>query len=194
MIARHGSLMTQRDEFVEVQFTDGVKLRTAFAWRVDRYAHAVTLVEPAGEHTLIESMEGNPDDPWPPSPAFQQLSMQGEGEQRVALLVGMAGKSHWSMSVEVSGDRRGIVFDVACRVNESAESLGSWYRTNGLAMVDQRTTAGQIDTRRYALSLDSTLPLESQSLSTSDNQLRIDSVATHSPPCTARWKYALTLV
>lgn len=187
--------MKQGGESIQFKLTEGVGLRTTFVWRDDRYAHVVMLIKPKGEHTLLESAEGKPDDPWPPSPAFQQLSVQGTGDQRVVFLVGMAGKSHWSMSVEVSQPQRRIVFDVACRVNESGETLGSSYLADGYTMADPSTAVGEFGAIRYALVLGPTLTPVAQSLSASADQLRVDCLTEHSTmPYTARWQYAVALV
>ena len=191
----HGMAMNQRDESIQFKLTEGVGLRTTFVWRDDRYAHVVTLIEPKGEHMLLESAEGKPDDPWPSSPAFQQLSVQGTGDQRVVFLVGMAGKSHWSMSVVVSQPQRGIVFDVACRVNESVGILGSSYLADGYTMVDPSTAVGECGAIRYALVLGPKMTPVAQSLTTSADQLRVDCLTTHSTvPYTARWQYAVALI
>lgn len=187
--------MTQRGESLDLYLAGEVGLRTTFVWREDRYAHVVALYGATGEHILLESIEGSPDDPWPPSPAFQQLSMQGDGDQRVALLVGMAGRSHWSMSVEVAASRRGFVFDVACRLNEAAEELGSSYSAAGHAIIDPRTATGQSDANRYTLVLDPSLPPDAQSLSTAGDLLRVHCLASQATlPCTARWKYQVAVL
>jgi len=41
-------------------------------------------------------------------------------------MVGMAGHSHWSLSLEAKDDGR-LVFDVACRVGKAVAWLGSQY-------------------------------------------------------------------
>ncbi len=43
------------------------------------------------------------------------IERQDAGRE-VALLVGMAGKSHWSASVEIDASQPRVLFDVACRV------------------------------------------------------------------------------
>lgn len=76
---------------------------------------------------LLESVEGGGDDPWPPSPPLQELHIERQAVGReVALLVGRAGRSHWSLSVEAFENR--LVLDAACRLSTDAEWLGSSYR------------------------------------------------------------------
>src|SRR5262245_46882266 len=45
-----------------------------------------------------------------------------------ALLVGMAGRSHWSGSIEATPASAEIVFDLACRHSGAPQELGSRYR------------------------------------------------------------------
>jgi hypothetical protein len=112
-----------------------LRVRLCFVWSGDRYAHRLEVTDDGQEQFCFESLEGAPGEAWPPSPALQQLSFQpGVSGGQCALLVGMAGKSHWSLSVETH--ESSFVFDVACRVQQSPEWLGSSYRiarlgTNG---------------------------------------------------------------
>ena len=78
---------------------------------------------------VSESIEGTPVDDWPPSPALQSLSfhMLPDGRQ-AALLVGMAGSSHWSASIEPCADEPRLRFDIACRHSRRPERLGSQYQ------------------------------------------------------------------
>ena len=43
------------------------------------------------------------------------------------LLVGMAGRTHWSAAVEAAADRKSIVFDVAARIQTVPTCLVSQY-------------------------------------------------------------------
>jgi hypothetical protein len=107
----------------------GNGLRVMFFWRVDRYAHRLERVEGGVVVPLLESIEGSDLDRWPPSPPLQQLSLEKLPDGRnVALLVGMAGASHWSLTAERDPSETGLLFDVACRVKEPPEFLGSDYR------------------------------------------------------------------
>jgi len=104
-------------------------LRVRFAFQGDRFAHFVEVAQGGEWITLLASMEGSPLEDWPPGPPLQSIHLESRPpERQLALLVGMAGKSHWSASVEL--DPAGWVsFDVACRLR-SAEPvrLGSAYR------------------------------------------------------------------
>ena len=87
----------------------------------DRHKHVIQIVENGVSRPLLSSVEGDSSDEWPPSPAFQQLHVEqrtdGDHFRNVALLVGMAGRNHWSMSVEAPSPAV-MVFDVACRVDD----------------------------------------------------------------------------
>jgi hypothetical protein len=109
----------------------------------DRYSHVIELDDGGHVRTLLESVEGSEQDYWPPSPPLQHLNVSwitSDSEHRhVAMLVGGAGSSHWSMCVAVSDlksrprENRGdpnteLTFDIACRVQKPPAWLGSTYR------------------------------------------------------------------
>ena len=76
------------------------------------------------------------------SPPLQQIHRdRSNAGEPLMLGVGMAGRSHWSLSVRLDL-REGLVeFDVACRVKESAGRLASTYRL-GEAVRAERNGAG----------------------------------------------------
>ncbi len=66
---------------------------------------------------------------WPASPPLQEVHFETRPDGRqIALAVGRAGSSHWSLSVEPFTAGCGFVMDVACRVREIPLWLGSSYR------------------------------------------------------------------
>jgi hypothetical protein len=114
--------------------------RVTFFRAGDRYAHRIEVFD-AGQGSwqpVLESVEGAADEAWPASPPLQHLHMEKRAEGPVALLVGMAGRTHWSAAVEVGGEpdgQRVIRFDVAARVHGAGNApsgdvrpwLGSTY-------------------------------------------------------------------
>ena len=64
---------------------------------------------------------------WPASPPVQEWHDETRVSATVLMAVGRAGRSHWSLSCEVSTDSR-MAFDVAARINEPPVRLGSSYR------------------------------------------------------------------
>lgn len=102
------------------------RLIVEFYQQADRVGHALLAVAGDRELLLAESVEGNTEQDWPPSPPLQQLSWETTPDgRRCALLVGMAGISHWSASVVA--DEAAIRFELACRAKQPPEVLGTTY-------------------------------------------------------------------
>ena len=94
-----------------------------FHWSNDRFDHYIRI----GELTL-RSIAGSAQDTWPASPPLQQLSLEEIESREIAFGVGLAGTSHWSVSVEPTED--GFRFDWACRTKEPPGFLGTTYEPN----------------------------------------------------------------
>jgi len=107
-----------------------ISLVVEFLLRNDRYQRTVSVIDGLGQNRrLLESIEGESGDDWPESPPLQSLHVEDRPDGRqVALLVGMAGRSHWSASIEPAIDRAELVFDIACRHSAMPAWLGSQYR------------------------------------------------------------------
>lgn len=119
-----------QSEMLETSSLHGARLRVEFLWTNDRYRHVISVVD--GNETAtpaLESIEGTPADDWPASPPLQSLSMETLPDgRRVALLVGMSGRSHWSASIEPDSSQAGLICDIACRHATQPSWLGSRYR------------------------------------------------------------------
>ena len=113
-----------------VQQLEGGGLRVRFAFHDDRYAHEIALADGSQWIPVLSSVEGSPEDEWPASPPLQSLHLESRPENRqLALLVGMAGHSHWSMSVELDPAAARVTFDIACRARGGPLGhLGSRYQ------------------------------------------------------------------
>jgi hypothetical protein len=120
-----------RSETIEAVGNDGIRLRLEFRWQGDRYGHLISRIRFGRDpEPLLESIEGAPSDAWPPNPPLQSLTFQTlPSGASAALLVGMAGRSHWSASVEAVPNTAELIFDVACRHSDGPLYLGSQYRT-----------------------------------------------------------------
>ena len=165
-----------RSESLDAVDRSGRTLRVEFVWRGDRFGHAICAIRAGGEAVpLLESLEGTAADDWPPSPPLQSLHREtfANGRQAI-LLVGAAGRSHWSASVEAGNDPAELIFDIACRSGGAAAPLGSEY------LADPR-----------ALSLLRVQPQDGQ-LVIETRRLCIAPNPTSSP--TARWRYAVRLL
>ncbi len=103
-------------------------LRVVFERRGDRFGHRIEVRVAAGApwRVACRSLEGEADDDWPPSPPFQQLHVERRPRGPVVLLVGMAGRTHWSGAV-AEVDDGGVQFDFAARSHETPLRLGSSY-------------------------------------------------------------------
>jgi hypothetical protein len=123
---------------------DGGRLRLRFARQGDRLhqtvewlaaaTNAASTIATSPVVALLESCEGQSSDTWPDSPPLQQLLIEPRGAAgHVALLVGMAGRSHWSLSIEPLVDRVGFRFDAACRLSGPPEWLGHVWRAAAAA-------------------------------------------------------------
>ena len=150
---------------------DGFQLR--FERRADRYSQVLEVQRGAGHECVAESIEDTSDDLWPASPPLQDLHIeQREGGVQVALLVGRAGRSHWSLSIEVNPNGSELRFDAACRTDEKPRWLGSTYKLVQPTCIAWECMVGADET------LDK-------------DQLSISADVTGSTARTIRWQYRL---
>jgi hypothetical protein len=165
-------------------------LRIVFERRGDRIGHRVIVGNIEGGSVLLQSIEGRPQEDWPPSPPFQEGRIELSDGRMVAMLVGMAGKSHWSMSVEADADTGGFTFDVACRMKGTAGTAISTYA------VDRSTQPTHGPNAEVQLA-DSLIvrPVGEASHAILDQQLVLRPNATVSSlPATLRWRYEMRWV
>ena len=131
-----------------------------------------------------QSAEGDAKEPWPASPALQSLHVSTLPDGREAiLLVGMAGTSHWSASIE-TGTPGELIFDIACRMSklpDETSRLGSAYKIcppDGDPLLHFECLPGVKDTE----------------IQTTPNSRVIRPVCLPSRlPGTARWQYRITV-
>ncbi len=125
--ARQGDRLHQTVEWLAAAATSGASTSGASTSEASTSATSPVVV-------LLESCEGQSSDTWPASPPLQQLLIEPRGAAgHVALLVGMAGRSHWSLSIEPLVDRVGFRFDAACRLSGPPEWLGHVWRAAAAA-------------------------------------------------------------
>jgi hypothetical protein len=105
------------------------RLQLRFAFRNDRFAHEIWAADGDDWRPVMSSVEGTPEQSWPPSAPLQTLHVEARSEGPIALLVGMAGKCHWSASVELHAQRHQVRFELAARVRPPGSPwLGSTYQ------------------------------------------------------------------
>lgn len=118
--------------------------------RPDRWMHRVVFLNEglfgaSDPKTLLASIEGDDQQLWPPSPPVQDLDRHQLSDGDAMLGVGMAGKSHWSISASVAphngtadqAEGGGFFFDMACLIKEAPELLGSAYLVSEGVSVEQ---------------------------------------------------------
>lgn len=178
------------NSFCEAVNKHGRGLRVTFVRHGDRIAHTVAAVDGDRFIPLLASDEGTDQDDWPHSPPFQELSVEHrDGGNGVALLVGMAGTSHWSLSVETNAEHRQLAFDVACRVKEPPSKLGSAYR----AMVKPLLSDGVVSMQDLAtVVVDNAADFATHTLHASEGGFIIEVDGSEAAcPSTIRWRYTI---
>lgn len=147
------------------------------------------LASDSDPEKCLRTTEGDDSMPWPPSPPIQQLMTEQRGDSRVALGIGMAGSSHWSISFEPI-DHKTILVDNACKTNGPPQFLGSTFSAPGF---NESLAIGQYD----SLVTGNLKFIISQSILKTDGSGTIIVTPADSPDCqtnhTYRWKYKLTV-
>jgi hypothetical protein len=197
----------QRTFRLETPERAGAKLCVEFYWADDRWAHRI--VATAGEQSLalLTSCEDDSATHWPESPALQELEPSAEATEKTVgdccFLMGATSSAHWSVSATAQNREQapGITFDVACRVKEPPQWLGSSYRLGEgrLQQLDGSTAKVSTDLGEFrivALPLtdDSTIP--SCELHIDGNQLkfRCNTNSGAQLPSTHRWQYRVEMM
>ncbi len=134
----------------DLQVFESGELRVEFSRISDRWKHTIGIVSDGQFIPLLESDESPPDDDPSLTPALQELHLEGRGARIVAMLVGMSGESHWSLSAEFAPDHGRAFFDVACRRRGHNAILGSSYSAKANCVVSLNERSG-IEVRNNAL-------------------------------------------
>lgn len=115
----------------------------------DRFQSTVIWIDDQGTETvLLRSVEGTPNDDFPPSPPLQQMHLQEINGAPVMLAVGMAGRGHWSASIMLNERTRTedtnclatLVFQHAANVRGDTGWLGCTWMLEGLKKNNQSIT------------------------------------------------------
>jgi len=152
----------------------------------DRLAHTVGLVLADRVVPLLASLEGASDEDWPPSPPLTTVETPAVSGDTHALLLGMAGRSHWSAAIKMEEASRCIMFEVACRIKEPASWLGSSYRTMITAVAAGDHAELMAGDRRVRIAA------EGAHLHVTPEGLKIGVAPSGGPfPQTIRWSYSI---
>jgi hypothetical protein len=104
----------------------------SFTWSGDRWQHAVAAADGRCWRSIEGAGPAGEDPRWPASPALVEVSLVVAGSRPAVLGVGLAGRSHFSLSVVACPDRPDtLLFEAACRIAEPAGWLGSTYDGDG---------------------------------------------------------------
>lgn len=96
--------------------SDGLRLSFDFS-PGDRWQHGLDVLSDNEWRRVLTSVEGLPDEPQPPSPAFQDLRLERIDSQTSEVqLFGQSGQRVYSAAVRFDGSRQEIDFDVCCRL------------------------------------------------------------------------------
>jgi hypothetical protein len=120
------------EEVVQAIVTPSIRIE--FAWRYDRWVHALVMAVPEGPPAeLVHSVDRLDGGETVALPAYQQLHIQAESEAHHAMLVGQSGPHHFSATFTVREEGNGVVsieVDVAdrrLRTGGEAEPLACAY-------------------------------------------------------------------
>ena len=141
----------------------GGQIRLRFERVNDRYRHSIELHRDNTFVPVWESCEGTAEELWPASPPLQELHFEDRGNVQVAMLVGRAGKSHWSLSVTLDPAADELLFDAACRSGEVPIWLGSTYRELSVpspVRIETVDVAGKVHLQQRSDALAIAAPLE----------------------------------
>jgi hypothetical protein len=180
-------------------------LQVAFHRQGDRYAHTISIRDGERAMPVLASREDNGDDLWPVSPPLQQLELDTDGEIQRALLLGMAGRSYWSVSIELGPENAAVCFDVACRVKEEPPAtnpeamrscvLGSTYQTTANLFMQSDTAALlRVNATRLRIVPLPTSVSDAAVLMVSGDELWLGPIVEPERlPRTIRWRYRIGL-
>ena len=179
----------------------GRGLQVGFHRCGDRFVHTIAAVEGERLLPLLASVEGTDVDDWPESPPLQEVHVEQQEETgQVILAVGRAGRSHWSLSVHVEPVpestaskvmRAALLFDVAVRLRDEPQQLGSMYRsmTAVSPASESNTLEFMLSGRRYSIEAVELAQQSTRLEPTPSGLLIATSSLDNALPRTVRWQY-----
>ena len=176
-------------------------LRAEFMWRGDRFYHSIYGVKGNKKQLLLTSVEGGLEDVWPPSPPYQEFNdpriVSDTQHGSVGLAVGAAGKSFWSLGIEVvETGNPALVFDIACRVKEPPQWLGSTYEFQNVDALRCGFQQVEVQDGKVHYVLKASEAISASAFHVTDKQVAISypNPSDLSPPMTCRWGYRIELL
>ena len=135
---------------VPIHFEVG-RMSVEFIWNNDRWRHLFRI----DQKDCMQSVEGDTfplnneaqalppgiSERWPASPVITEVTPTEAMGHRALVAVGLAGRSHFSASLTASTAKKDtILVEVACRVFEAPEWLGSTYSCDEKDLPDDLIT------------------------------------------------------
>ena len=112
----------------QVLLTNG-PLRLRFEKQGDRYAQVIEVSEAHDWSPVARSVEGTPEEAWPFSPPWQELTAEQRGpDQQIIFTVGKAGTAHWSGSFSKL-PTGGLRCELACRTSRVPHFVGTTFHS-----------------------------------------------------------------
>lgn len=91
--------------------------RLEFSWQIDRWQHQLWRAKGREWLPGVTSVEGTSEQPWPGSPAFQNVYFeQIDPDIGEVQLLGQSGKNHYSGAIRCDSRLSMIDFDLAVRI------------------------------------------------------------------------------
>jgi hypothetical protein len=160
----------------------------------DRWDHRIVLQSVGETFVLLESIEGDAETAWPPSPPLQEIHLHDLGNGEALLGVGMAGTSHWSISLSTKSNS--LVADLACLVKSGiAGPLSSTYRVHPAAATKSNDNGVDLLLHKVTVRLrPKTVEDFSSRIDESDDTIRIAPMMEDQSIGQKRWCFEIEIV
>ena len=174
-------MLEKQRHVLESAVQTGRRLRCAFDQYGDRYSHQIELIDGDQSTLVLRSVEDDSTSNSPASGPLQELHVHQQTEGSHALmLVGKAGKNHWSLCVTADAPTNAIIFDAACRVREPVPFLGAVY--------DKKVASSAI-----CVEVIDIVDGQPATIHNEHDRLIIKATCESKPPATIRWMYHISL-
>ena len=167
---------------------ESMRLGVQFFKKNNRFGHVVSFGREDQLYKLVSYCEEETE--WPRNPPIQDVHFEDRDQSRVLLGVGMAGRSHYSISIR-SDLTTTLEFEFACHIKSRAEFLGTQYflADNGSSVHRQQLPGRESLARHFRARAGSQLNLaDNLEPSNLEASLRLlPEVMPNSFPATVEW-------
>jgi len=176
-------------------------LRAVFTRHADRWHHHVEIQADSKWPVVLRSVEGAPEEDFPPSPAIQELHPHVDADTGLVVLgVGMSGGNHWSLVCKTNASQQDgthqLAFSFACRSRHPPARIGNTY-----AVLHQTLFALHEDTMQLVSCPGSiaVATTDVAGITEVNQQLRLDQfpaqiAANDAKPKTWQWSYTIRTI